>query len=55
MAAAWAEDFAVYADLVPPTFGPDQALSRADLVRALYRLAGRPGAWAVTPPSTVRF
>ncbi len=55
MAAAWAEDFTIFADLAGSTFGPDDLLSRADLVRALYRLADRPGAWAVTPPTTVRF
>ena len=38
-----------------PTFGANQAVTRGQFVRALYRLAGRPEAWAVTPPSTVRF
>ncbi|HYF45993.1 MAG TPA: S-layer homology domain-containing protein [Acidimicrobiales bacterium] len=55
MAAAWSEDHAILPDVTAPTFGPGTPLTRADLVRALYRLASRPAAWAVTPPTTVTF
>jgi hypothetical protein len=55
MAAAWAEDFNLFPDVPPPTFDATHTVSRAQFVRALYRLAQRPGAWAVTPPGTVLF
>jgi hypothetical protein len=54
-AAAWSEDFGLFPDVQPPTFGATTPVTRAQFVRALYRLAGRPGAWAVTPPGTVQF
>ena len=55
MAAAWAEDFTLFPDVVPPTFAAAHTVTRAQFVRALYRLAQRPAAWAVTPPGTVLF
>lgn len=55
MAAAWAEDFSLFPDVPAPTFDATHTVSRAQFVRALYRLADRPTAWAVTPPGTVRF
>ncbi len=57
MAAAWAQDFALFTDNPPPTFGADLPVLRAQFVRALYRLAQRPAAWSpsVTPPGTVLF
>ena len=55
-AAAWAQDHALFPDFAATTtFGPGQPVSRSQLVRALYRLAARPAAWAVTPPGAVRF
>ena len=54
MAAAWSEDFTLFPD-IGTTFDADQPVTRGQFVRALYRLADRPPAWAVTPPSTVRF
>jgi hypothetical protein len=54
-AAAWSQDFALFPDIADDTFGATHAVTRAQLVRALFRLADRPTAWAVTPPSTVRF
>lgn len=54
-AAAWSQDVALFPDFPGPTFGATQPVTRGQFVRALYRLAGRADAWAVTPPSTVRF
>jgi len=55
-AAAWAQDFALFVDFAgSTTFDADTDVTRAQLVRALYRLAQRPTAWAVTPPGTVLF
>lgn len=56
MAAAWAQDFALFVDFAASAgFNGNTDVSRAQFVRALYRLAQRPGAWAVTPPGTVLF
>ena len=55
MAAAWAEDFTLFPDVPAPTFVADHTVTRAQFVRALYRLARRPTAWAVPPPGTVLF
>jgi hypothetical protein len=54
-AAAWSQDFALFPDIPDTTFGADTVVTRGQFVRALFRLADRPAAWAVTPPSTVRF
>jgi hypothetical protein len=54
-AAAWAQDFTLFPDFSGTTFGAGQAVTRGQLVRALYRLARQATAWAVTPPTTVRF
>jgi hypothetical protein len=54
MAAAWSEDHVLFPD-IGTTFDADTPVTRGQFVRALYRLADRPAAWAVTPPSTVRF
>ncbi len=54
MAAAWSEDHVLFPD-IGATFGAGTPVTRSEFVRALYRLADRPAAWAVTPPSTVRF
>lgn len=53
-AAAWSQDVGQFPDVQPPTFAETTPVTRAQLVRVLYRLAGRPGAWAVTPTGTVR-
>lgn len=55
MAAAWAEDFTLFPDVTAPTFAASHTVTRAQFVRALYRLAQRPTAWTATPPGTVRF
>lgn len=55
MAAAWVQRFTLAPGGDPSTFRGAATMTRAEYVRALYRLAGRPGAWAVPPPSTVRF
>jgi len=55
MAATWAQDFALFVDFAAPTFAATTSVTRAQFVRALYRLAGRPRAWAVAPPGTVLF
>jgi hypothetical protein len=58
MAAAWAQDFALFVEFATnPTFAGATEVTRAQLVRALYRLAQRPTAWdpSVTPPGTVHF
>jgi hypothetical protein len=56
-AAAWAQDHTLFPDFSGTNFGAGQAVTRAQLVRALYRLAGTPAAWTggITPPTTVRF
>ena len=55
MAAAWAQDFGLFPDVVAPTFAASTVVTRAQFVRALYRLAGLPNAWDGPPPGTVRF
>jgi hypothetical protein len=53
-AADWAAAHGLFPGLSAPDFGA-QLVTRAELVRALYRLAARPAAWATDPPGTVRF
>ncbi len=58
MAAAWAQDFALFVDFATsPGFNRNTDVTRAQFVRALYRLAQRPAAWSpsVAPPGTVLF
>ena len=55
MAATWAKSFRLFPDFSSATFGATEPVTRGQFVRALFRLADRPAAWAVTPPGTVRF
>lgn len=54
-AAAWAQDFGLFPDFPGPVFAEATPVTRSPFVRAIFRLAGRAAAWAVTPPGTVRF
>ncbi len=54
-AVDWVAHFQLMIGFGDGTFRPDDGLTRASLVRALFRLASRPAAWAVPPPSTVLF
>jgi len=55
VAAAWSQDFSLFPDITGTSFLGATPVTRAQFVRALYRLADRPAAWAVPPPGTVRF
>ncbi len=55
MAAAWSQDYGLFPDFPGPVFAASTPVTRAQFVRALYRLAGTAAAWAVAPPTTVRF
>ena len=57
MAAAWAQDFGLFPDIVSPTFAASTTVTRSQFLRALFRLASRRNAWdpSVTPPGTVLF
>jgi hypothetical protein len=51
----WAHDFDLIGGFGDGGFHPDDTITRAQLTRMMFRLAGKPGAWAVDPPDTVRF
>ena len=54
-AVDWAEGHDLVNGLADGSFGPDDPISRAQFLRLVHRLANRPDAWAVDPPSTVLF
>ena len=57
LAAGWSQDFGLFPDFPAPIFAASTPVTRAQFVRALFRLAVRAPAWgdSVTPPSTIRF
>jgi hypothetical protein len=54
-AVDWAVAFTLVGGFPDSTYRPDDPISRAQVTRLLFRLAAHADAWAVPPPTTVRF
>lgn len=54
-AVDWAKGFNLVNGFPDGEFKPADPITRAQFLRMIHRLANRPNAWAVTPPSTVEF